>query len=52
MSYHGALLEKNGRQINPILRISQYSAPPLILEKIRSYGIADLRYWNVLDKDW
>jgi len=50
--HHGALLEKGGNWINMIIEISQYSAPFSRLGKIRSAGITDMRYGNVLDDDW
>ncbi|MFO7558030.1 MAG: hypothetical protein R6X10_04295 [Desulfobacterales bacterium] len=50
--HHGALLEKGGNWINLILGISPYSAPFSRLGKIRSCGITDMRYGNVVDDDW
>jgi len=50
--HHGALLEKGGNWITIILEISPYSAPFSRLGKIRSAGITDMRYGNVVDDDW
>ena len=50
--HHGAPLEKGGNWIDTILKISPYSAPFSRLGKIRSCGITDLRYGNVLEDDW
>jgi pimeloyl-ACP methyl ester carboxylesterase len=50
--HHGALLEKGGNWINIILEISPYSAPFSRLGRIRSSGLTDLRYGNLVDDDW
>jgi len=50
--HHGAPLERGGNWIDNILEISPYSAPFSRLGKIRSAGITDLRYGNILDEDW
>lgn len=50
--HHGALLEKGGNMVDALLEISAYSAPFARLGKIRSSGITDLRYGNVIDADW
>ena len=50
--HHGAPLEKGGNWIDTIMGISRYSAPFSRLGKIRSCGITDLRYGNVVDEDW
>ena len=50
--HHGAPLERAGNWIDFILGISPYSAPFSRLGKIRSAGITDLRYGNILDEDW
>jgi len=50
--HHGALLEKGGNRIDTILEMNPYSAPFSRLGKIRSCGITDLRYGNVVDDDW
>ncbi len=50
--HHGALLEKGGNWIDNLLEISPYSAPFARLGKIRSSGMTDLRYGNVVEEDW
>lgn len=50
--HHGAPLEKAGNWIDNILEISPYSKPFSRLGKIRSAGITDMRYSNLLDEDW
>ena len=50
--HHGAPMEKSGNWINVVMDISPYSAPFSRLGKIRSCGITDLRYGNVVDTDW
>jgi len=50
--HHGAPLERAGNCIDIILEISPFSAPFSRLGKIRSAGITDLRYGNILDEDW
>jgi hypothetical protein len=50
--HHGAPLERGGNWFHIITSLSSYSAPFSRLGKIRSAGITDLRYGNVLDQDW
>jgi len=50
--HHGAPLERGGNWIDLILAGSPYTAPFSRLGKIRSAGITDLRYGNLLDEDW
>jgi pimeloyl-ACP methyl ester carboxylesterase len=50
--HHGTPLERAGNWIDIILEISPYSAPFSRLGKIRSAGVTDLRYGNILDEDW
>lgn len=50
--HHGAALERAGSLVEPLLGISQYSAPFARLGRLRSAGITDLRYGSVLDEDW
>jgi hypothetical protein len=50
--HHGAVLEKGGNWIDVLLGTSPYSAPFSRLGKIRSSGMTDLRYGNVVDEDW
>lgn len=50
--HHGAPLEKGGNWIENILENNPFSAPISRLGRIRSAGITDLRYGNILDEDW
>jgi len=50
--HHGALLERGGNWVNVCLGLSPYTAPFARLAKLRSAGITDLRYGNLLDEDW
>jgi pimeloyl-ACP methyl ester carboxylesterase len=50
--HHGAPLERAGNWIDRILDLSPYSAPLGALGRIRSAGVTDLRFGNVLDEHW
>ncbi|MFT5887067.1 MAG: pimeloyl-ACP methyl ester carboxylesterase [Arcticibacterium sp.] len=50
--HHGAPLEKAGNYIDIILEAIPYAKPFARLGKIRSAGITDLRYGNLIDEDW
>ncbi len=50
--HHGAPLERGGNWIDVLLGASRYSAPLARLGKIRSAGVTDLRFGNVLDEHW
>jgi len=50
--HHGAPLERGGSWIDLLLGVSRYSAPFARLGKIRSAGVTDLRFGNVLDEHW
>jgi pimeloyl-ACP methyl ester carboxylesterase len=50
--HHGAPLERGGHWVDNILGVSPYTAPFARLGKIRSAGVTDLRYGNLLDEDW
>ncbi len=50
--HHGAPLERGGRWIDIVLGATPYTKPFARLGKIRSAGITDLRYGNVLERDW
>jgi hypothetical protein len=50
--HHGAPLERRGNWVDMILGATPYAAPFARLGKIRSAGITDLRYGNLLDEDW
>jgi hypothetical protein len=50
--HHGAALERAGNWLELLLGVSRYSAPFARLGKIRSAGVTDLRFGNVLDEHW
>jgi len=50
--HHGATLERTGHWLELLLGINRYSAPLAALGRIRSAGVTDLRFGNVLDEDW
>jgi hypothetical protein len=50
--HHGAPLERGGNWVDILLAASRYSAPLARLGKIRSAGITDLRFGNLVDEDW
>jgi pimeloyl-ACP methyl ester carboxylesterase len=50
--HHGAPLERGGSWVHALLGATTYSAPLARLARIRSAGVTDLRYGNVLDQDW
>ncbi|MEQ1536646.1 MAG: alpha/beta hydrolase [Burkholderiaceae bacterium] len=50
--HQGAPLEKAGNWIDVLLGVTPYSAPFKRLVELRSAGITDLRFGNVLDSDW
>lgn len=50
--HHGAPLEQGGNWINNLLSMNPYSAPFAKLGKMRSTGVTDLRYGNMVDDDW
>jgi len=50
--HHGAPLERGGNWLNVLLGASPYTTAFARLGKIRSAGITDLRYGNLLDEDW
>jgi pimeloyl-ACP methyl ester carboxylesterase len=50
--HHGAPLERGGNWVDMLLGSNPYSAPLARLGKIRSAGITDLRFGNLLDEDW
>ena len=50
--HHGALLERGGNWVNLCLGLSPYTTPFARLANLRSAGITDLRYGNLLDEDW
>lgn len=50
--HHGAPLERGGNWFHVLADASRYTAPLSRLGKIRSAGITDLRYGNLLEEDW
>jgi pimeloyl-ACP methyl ester carboxylesterase len=50
--HHGAPLERAGNWVDILVGISPYTAPFGRLGTIRSAGVKDLRYGNVVDADW
>lgn len=50
--HHGAPLERAGNWVSILAGISPYTAPFTRLGNIRSAGVQDLRYGNILDEDW
>jgi pimeloyl-ACP methyl ester carboxylesterase len=50
--HNGAPLERGGNWVDMLLSSSAYSAPLARLGKIRSAGITDLRFGNLVDEDW
>jgi pimeloyl-ACP methyl ester carboxylesterase len=50
--HHGAPLERGGNWVDILLSSTGYSAPLARLGKVRSAGITDLRFGNLVDDDW
>ena len=50
--HHGSPLERGGNWLDALLGVSSYSAPFQRLSRIRSAGVTDLRFGNVLDEHW
>ena len=50
--HHGAPLERIGNWVDVVLGKTPYAAALGKLGKIRSAGVTDLRYGNLLDEDW
>ena len=50
--HHGAPMEKAGNFLDVALEAIPYAKPFARLGKIRSAGVTDLRYGNLLDEDW
>lgn len=50
--HHGATLERGGNLFHVLLGLSDYSSPLMVLARIRSAGVTDLRYGYVLDENW
>lgn len=50
--HHGSPLERGGNWVDTVLGVSRYSAPLAALGKLRSAGVTDLRFGNVIDAHW
>jgi hypothetical protein len=50
--HHGAPLERTGNWLTIVLGRSTFTAPFARLGQMRSAGITDLRYGNLVDADW
>jgi pimeloyl-ACP methyl ester carboxylesterase len=50
--HHGAPLERAGNWVDTLLGATRYSAPFARLGKIRSAGVTDLRFGNIVDEHW
>jgi len=50
--HHGAPLERGGNWVDIILGKTPYTEPFARIGKIRSAGITDLRYGNIIDEHW
>ncbi len=50
--HHGTSLERAGNYIDLIMGSTPYVKPFSRLNKMRSAGITDLRYGNIIDEDW
>src|SRR5271166_3331757 len=50
--HHGAPLERIGNWVDVILGKTPYGAAFGRLGKVRSSGVTDLRYGNLMDEDW
>ena len=50
--HHGAPMERIGNWIGLVLEATPYASHFARLGRIRSAGITDLRYGNLLDEDW
>jgi len=50
--HHGAPLERGGNWLGVLLGVSRYSKPLARLAKLRSAGVTDLRFGNVIDEHW
>lgn len=50
--HHGAPLERGGNWVDIILGSTPYTSPIARIGKIRSAGITDLRYGNLIDEHW
>jgi len=50
--HHGAPLERGGHHLHLFVGMMPYAAPLARLGRLRSAGITDLRWGNLVDEDW
>lgn len=50
--HHGAGLERAGNLFETLLGVTPYSAPLRALGRLRSAGVTDLRFGNIVEADW
>jgi pimeloyl-ACP methyl ester carboxylesterase len=50
--HHGAPLERAGNWLDTLLGTISYTRPFTVLGQLRSAGVTDLRYGNLLHEDW
>ncbi len=50
--HHGAPLERGGNWLQTVVGLCRYTSPLSRLGMLRSSGVTDLRYGNLLDEDW
>ncbi|MEM1043486.1 MAG: alpha/beta hydrolase [Bacteroidota bacterium] len=50
--HHGAPLERAGSVVDALLDATRWTAPFARIGRVRSAGVTDLRFGNVLDEDW
>ncbi len=50
--HHGSPVERVGNRVDTLAGVSPYIAPIGRFGKIRSAGVKDLRWGNILDEDW
>ncbi len=50
--HHGAPLERGGNWLESVVGLSPYTSPLSRLGMLRSSGVTDLRYGNLVDEDW
>ncbi|HET6764521.1 MAG TPA: alpha/beta hydrolase, partial [Longimicrobiaceae bacterium] len=50
--HHGSPLERAGNRLHRVLATAPYTGPLARLGAIRSAGITDLRFGNVVEEDW
>jgi pimeloyl-ACP methyl ester carboxylesterase len=50
--HHGAPLERAGNWLETLVGATRYSAPFARLGRIRSAGVTDLRFGNLIDEHW